>query len=53
MLLSNETPPTVEEARLVLASEAAQARLMRGRSQPNVTVETNPISDEDEDGKDE
>ena len=47
----------VEEARLVLASEAAQARLMRGRTQPNVTVETNPILPEDEStdeaGKDE
>jgi hypothetical protein len=43
----------LEEARLVLASEAAQARLMRGRSQPNVTVETNPIPPEDEAGKDE
>jgi hypothetical protein len=43
----------VEEARLVLASEAAQVRLLRGRMQPNVAVETNPIPDEDEAGKDE
>jgi hypothetical protein len=33
----------LEEARLVLASEAAQARLLRGRAEPNISVETNPI----------